>query len=74
MFMDNHYILNVLGFLPGHGTLLQERASLFFPRQSLPPYAGGGLEQARVRSWVPPPQLLVHTLQRCHLAQLPSTK
>lgn len=43
--------------------VLHASSSLLSPTQSMPPFAGGGLVQVRVRSLIPPPQVTLHSLQ-----------
>lgn len=57
-----------------HGLVLHSRDLSLSPMQTSPPYAGEGLLQLRVWTWLPPPQVTVHAPQGPQSDQLPSTK
>jgi len=59
--------------LPGQWSLIQGCSSVLFPKQSLPPYLGGGLLQALVRDCSPAPQVTEHVDQLFQPLQFPST-
>ena len=47
--------------VPGHGSVLQSAVSVESPEQSAPPLLGAGLLQLLVPSFVPVPQLTLHS-------------
>ena len=55
------YIIINFSRLPTHVPLLQAFVSVLGPEQSAPPSEGGGLVQVRVRSFVPFPQVTLHS-------------
>ena len=59
--------------LPGQPKLLHSFTSRFPPTHSLPPYAGWGLSQSLVLTFMPEPQLWLQASSLLHSPQFPST-
>lgn len=59
--------------LPWQEKSLHARFSSSGPGQGFPPLEGAGLSQRRLLDCLPPPQVLLHTVQSVHLDQPPST-
>ena len=59
--------------IPGQGFKLQLCVTIETPTQSVPPCAGEGLLQLRLRLWTPPLQLTEHAFQACQEPHWPFT-
>ena len=59
--------------LPGQPILLHSFTSRFAPTHPFPPYAGWGLSQSLVLTFMPEPQLWLQALSLLHSPQFPST-
>ena len=59
--------------LPGQPKLLHSFTSRFPPTHSIPPYAGLGLSQSLVLTFMPEPQLWLQASSLLHSPQFPST-
>ena len=59
--------------LPGQAILLHSFTSRCLPTHSLPPYAGWGLSQSLVLTFMPEPQLWLQASSLLHSPQFPST-
>ena len=57
------YIYLCLPSFSSQGSVLQLCASTLSPAQQWPPFAGGGLVQVLLRSFIPPPHGTLHSLQ-----------
>ena len=69
------YIAINFSHLPGgaHGPLVQAFVSVLAPEQSAPPLDEGGLVQVRDRSFVPSPQVTLHSPNSPHSLHPPLT-
>lgn len=65
--------LSIFRYIPGQGFWLHDLLSTFGPVHWAPPWAGGGLVQARDRSCFPPAHVLLHLPQNPQTVHLPFT-
>lgn len=65
-------LLRCLYLLIGQGLIVQGAVSCPLPVHS-PPYLGAGLSHSRVLTFIPGPQVALHTVQDSHWPHFPST-